>query len=60
MPIMVRWCGGTFDTSSPLKKTWPEYTVESPMMALRRVVFPTPLGPTMTVTSPSGALKSMS
>lgn len=41
MPILVVW-----------ERIWPEEGCSSPLMQRRRVDFPLPLGPMMTMTSP--------
>ena len=51
---MLRRCGGTAVTSSPLMTTDPESGVSSPAMTRSSVDLPEPLGPSSAVSEPSG------
>src|SRR5512132_2136812 len=57
---MPRFAGGTSVTTRPAISISPSVTSSSPAMMRNRVDLPHPDGPTMTVNSRSGTLRSMS
>src|SRR3970040_2090787 len=56
MPSRQRSWGGIPVTSRPLKRTCPESGCRWPVIRLKSVVFPAPLGPMMALMPPSGTL----
>src|SRR6266545_3648371 len=51
--------GWSFLTSSPSRRTFPEYSLTRPSMILSRVVLPEPLAPRMPVNSPVATSRRM-
>src|SRR3989338_10386086 len=51
---MLRFSGGTDETSFPEKKSFPESGFCRPEIILRTVVLPEPLGPTIETNEPEG------
>jgi hypothetical protein len=57
MPSRQRSCGGMPVTSRSLKRTLPASGRRCPVMRLKSVVFPAPLGPMMALIDPRGTRK---
>src|ERR1044071_5059815 len=57
MPSRQRSCGAMPVTSRSLKRTLPASGRRCPVMRLKRVVLPAPLGPMMALIDPRGTLK---